>query len=62
MGDDVYESLPEGTTVGVTLVAGAMAGIMEHCVMFPVDCVKVRIRLKDVFTLFSPLFLSGDYC
>ena len=44
MGDDVYESLPEGTTVGVTLVAGAMAGIMEHCVMFPVDCVKVRIR------------------
>jgi len=44
MGDDVYEALPEGTTVGVTLVAGAMAGIMEHCVMFPVDCVKTRMQ------------------
>ena len=40
-GEDVYESLPDGSSIGVTLGAGAMAGIMEHCVMFPVDCVKV---------------------
>ena len=41
-GEEVYESLPDGSSVGVTLTAGAMAGIMEHCVMFPVDCVKVN--------------------
>jgi len=40
----VYESLPEGSSVGVTLGAGAMAGIMEHCLMFPVDCVKTRMQ------------------
>jgi solute carrier family 25 iron transporter 28/37 len=43
-GEDVYESLPDGSSVGVTLAAGAMAGIMEHCVMFPVDCVKTRMQ------------------
>eukprot|EP00092_Neocalanus_flemingeri_P087799 GFUD01110861.1.p1 GENE.GFUD01110861.1~~GFUD01110861.1.p1 ORF type:complete len:397 (-),score=94.18 GFUD01110861.1:264-1454(-) len=43
-GEDVYESLPDGSSVGVTLGAGAMAGIMEHCVMFPVDCVKTRMQ------------------
>ena len=42
-GEEVYESLPDGASVSVTLGAGAMAGIMEHCVMFPVDCVKVTI-------------------
>ena len=24
------------------VMAGAAAGIMEHCLMYPVDCVKVR--------------------
>jgi len=43
-GEDVYESLPDGASIGVTLGAGAMAGIMEHCVMFPVDCVKTRMQ------------------
>jgi len=43
-GEDVYEALPEGSTVGVTLTAGALAGIMEHCLMFPVDCVKTRMQ------------------
>jgi len=43
-GEDVYEALPEGTSVGVTLAAGAMAGVMEHCVMYPVDCVKTRMQ------------------
>jgi len=43
-GEDVYESLPDGSSIGVTLGAGAMAGIMEHCVMFPVDCVKTRMQ------------------
>jgi len=43
-GEDVYESLPEGSSIGVTLFAGASAGIMEHCVMYPVDCVKTRMQ------------------
>ena len=38
---DVYESLPESTPLSVTCLAGATAGIAEHCVMFPVDSVKV---------------------
>ena len=29
------------TTFKASIVAGAAAGIMEHCVMYPVDCVKV---------------------
>jgi len=42
--EDEYETLPEGTGPGVVLLAGAMAGIMEHCVMYPVDCVKTRMQ------------------
>lgn len=44
MGEDEYEELPEGTSVRVTMMAGALAGVMEHCVMFPVDCVKTRMQ------------------
>jgi hypothetical protein len=31
----------EGVSVGVSLTAGAIAGVAEHCVMYPVDSVKV---------------------
>ena len=41
MDDSEYESLPT-ERVTVHLAAGALAGVMEHCVMYPVDCVKVR--------------------
>ena len=41
---DDYESLPESTPLSITVVAGATAGVAEHCVMFPVDSVKVRER------------------
>ena len=44
MSEDEYESLSEDASLGVVLCAGAMAGIMEHCVMFPVDCVKTRMQ------------------
>ena len=37
---DDYESLPT-EKVSVHMIAGAFAGIMEHCVMFPIDSVKV---------------------
>ena len=42
METDDYESLPESTTMETHMLAGAAAGIMEHTVMYPVDCVKVR--------------------
>ena len=41
MGDDDYESLPESSATSAHMLAGAAAGISEHCVMYPVDCVKV---------------------
>ncbi|KAK2098794.1 hypothetical protein P7K49_024245 [Saguinus oedipus] len=40
-----YEALPAGATVTTHMVAGAVAGILEHCVMYPIDCVKVRPAL-----------------
>ncbi|XP_061770894.1 mitoferrin-2-like [Nerophis ophidion] len=39
-----YEGLPQGATTGTHMLAGAVAGIMEHCVMYPVDCVKTRMQ------------------
>ncbi|XP_015125900.1 mitoferrin-1 [Diachasma alloeum] len=43
MDIDDYESLPT-TSVGVNMTAGAFAGIMEHCVMYPFDSVKTRMQ------------------
>ncbi|XP_076981821.1 mitoferrin-2 isoform X1 [Tamandua tetradactyla] len=39
-----YEALPAGATVTTHMVAGAVAGILEHCVMYPIDCVKTRMQ------------------
>ncbi|XP_051667862.1 mitoferrin-1 isoform X2 [Manacus candei] len=41
---DEYESLPSGAALGTHMVAGAVAGIMEHTVMYPVDSVKTRMQ------------------
>lgn len=38
---DDYEALPESSTLTTHLIAGAFAGMAEHCVMYPVDSVKV---------------------
>ncbi|EDO49303.1 predicted protein [Nematostella vectensis] len=43
MEDSDYESLPT-ERVSVHLLAGGAAGVMEHCVMYPVDCVKTRMQ------------------
>lgn len=40
MGEVDYESLPTNN-LWQHLLAGAMAGLMEHCAVYPVDCVKV---------------------
>jgi solute carrier family 25 iron transporter 28/37 len=37
-----YESLGENTTMLQNAFAGALAGIAEHCAMYPVDSIKVN--------------------
>ena len=58
-GEDEYESLSDGASLGVVLCAGAMAGMMEHCVMFPVDCVKTRMQARAA-TKFPRGFWEGS--
>ena len=41
MAEDEYETLPENASVVSHMLAGACAGIMEHTIIYPVDCVKV---------------------
>lgn len=65
MEDSEYESLPTEKAT-VHLAAGALAGVMEHCVMYPVDCVKVRwgsilwwlLYLAKNINAFQPRFCS----
>ncbi|KAJ1929403.1 Fe(2+) transporter [Tieghemiomyces parasiticus] len=49
MGDHVtdqdYEALPESSPLFIHLVAGAMAGIVEHSVMYPFDSIKTRMQV-----------------
>ena len=44
--ENVYESLPKIYDPTVHLLAGAMAGIMEHSIMYPIDSVKVIIKYR----------------
>ncbi|XP_020791189.1 mitoferrin-1 [Boleophthalmus pectinirostris] len=39
-----YESLPPHVPVTIHMTAGAVAGILEHTVMYPVDSVKTRMQ------------------
>lgn len=43
MDFDDYETLPSSSTA-IHMVAGSFAGIMEHCLMYPVDSVKTRMQ------------------
>lgn len=45
MNADDYETLPTDN-VGTHMIAGAIAGVMEHCVMYPLDSVKVSVPQK----------------
>jgi len=40
-----YEALPANAGLGVNMLAGALAGITEHAVMFPVDSIKTRMQV-----------------
>nr|XP_054765623.1 mitoferrin-2-like [Lytechinus pictus] len=41
---DDYEALPQSSTLTTHLIAGAFAGMAEHCVMYPFDSVKTRMQ------------------
>ncbi|XP_048836115.1 mitoferrin-1 [Brienomyrus brachyistius] len=41
---DAYESLPPTASLSTQMTAGAVAGILEHTVMYPVDSVKTRMQ------------------
>ncbi|XP_066500270.1 mitoferrin-1 [Hoplias malabaricus] len=41
---DVYESLPPHASLTTHMTAGAVAGVLEHTVMYPVDSVKTRMQ------------------
>nr|XP_033803769.1 mitoferrin-1 isoform X2 [Geotrypetes seraphini] len=43
LGDE-YESLPPSASLSTHMTAGAVAGILEHSVMYPVDSVKTRMQ------------------
>lgn len=46
MADEVdYEALPFNAGLGVNMMAGALAGITEHAVMFPIDSIKTRMQV-----------------
>jgi solute carrier family 25 iron transporter 28/37 len=39
-----YESLGHNATLAQDAMAGALAGIAEHCAMYPVDSIKVQLH------------------
>ncbi|KAG7332090.1 hypothetical protein KOW79_003924 [Hemibagrus wyckioides] len=41
---DTYESLPLHASFSTHMTAGAVAGVLEHTVMYPVDSVKTRMQ------------------
>ncbi|XP_022193153.2 mitoferrin-1 [Nilaparvata lugens] len=43
MNFEDYETLPTNN-VSTHMMAGAFAGVMEHCVMYPLDSVKTRMQ------------------
>ncbi|KAI0028557.1 mitochondrial carrier [Vararia minispora EC-137] len=40
-----YEGLSPNAGLGVNMAAGALAGITEHCVMYPIDTMKTRMQV-----------------
>uniref|UniRef100_A0A3Q2HHV9 Solute carrier family 25 member 37 n=1 Tax=Equus caballus TaxID=9796 RepID=A0A3Q2HHV9_HORSE len=40
-GSEDYENLPTSASLSTHMTAGAMAGILEHSIMYPVDSVKI---------------------
>ncbi|KAL0088320.1 mitochondrial carrier domain-containing protein [Phycomyces blakesleeanus] len=40
-----YESLGDNSTMAQNAMAGALAGIGEHCLMYPIDSIKTRMQV-----------------
>ncbi|KAF8478257.1 mitochondrial carrier domain-containing protein [Gautieria morchelliformis] len=40
-----YEALSSNAGLGANMLAGALAGISEHAVMFPIDSIKTRMQV-----------------
>ena len=51
-----YEGLPQGAATSTHMLAGAVAGIMEHCLMYPIDCVKVYNTKLLILNTLRPSF------
>ncbi len=52
---DEYETLPSGSVI-THMIAGAIAGTAEHCVMYPLDSVKVqnnKYLYKNIYNYFE---------
>jgi solute carrier family 25 (mitochondrial iron transporter), member 28/37 len=43
--EEPYESLPPSTSRWAHLLAGGLAGISEHCIMYPLDSIKTRMQI-----------------
>lgn len=55
MNFDDYEQLPT-PSVGTNMIAGAAAGVLEHCVMYPMDSIKVILYVKYILLVdISPM-------
>lgn len=61
MNHDDYESLPT-TSVGINMTAGALAGILEHIVMYPLDSVKVSTTTTTTNVLYQLVPIAGVPC
>lgn len=46
MNFDDYEQIP-ATSTATNMIAGGAAGILEHCVMYPMDSIKVSTHITS---------------
>jgi len=53
--EEDYESLPT-TSLKVQLLAGAIAGIAEHTIVYPIDAIKVSFHFP------SKVGVGADFC
>lgn len=57
MDHDDYETLPVHS-IGKNMLAGATAGVLEHCIMYPMDSVKVlHIVVYNYISLLLKTFI-----
>ncbi|KAI8828062.1 mitochondrial solute transporter [Chytriomyces cf. hyalinus JEL632] len=59
MDDDIeYEALPN-SPIHINMLAGALAGITEHALMYPVDLIKTRMQMQSSAASSSSLSVSA---